>query len=189
VATAGRRARRLAVRIDPTVWEEEVGRFAAGSPGRIAERERGALERDGIELSSLLPCEAEGGEGTRLERLVKAYVPLGERSPSERPFGFVFSPAMGREGPYVELVAFGERHPTRSATRSVYERAHKRLHGATPTSSREGERGERSCRETEQYLRPAERRALVVGAAAPNGTAAEPSPRRRSVLADTAPGA
>jgi hypothetical protein len=121
------------VRIDPTVWDEEVGRFAAGSPARIAaERERGALERDGIELSSLLACEAEGAEGTRLERVVKAYVPLGERPPSERPFGFVFSPAMGREGPYLELVAFGERHPTRSATRSVYERAHKRLHGRYP---------------------------------------------------------
>jgi len=27
------------------------------------------------------------------------------------------------------LIAFGERHPADGRTRSVYERAHKRLHG------------------------------------------------------------
>jgi hypothetical protein len=132
VAKAGRGARRLAVRIAPTVWDEEVGRFNANSPARVAaERERDGLERDGIALASLLSCEAEGGEGTRLEGLVKAYVPVGERPASERPFGFVFSAESDRDGPYLELVAFGERHPKRGA-RSVYERAHKRLHGRYP---------------------------------------------------------
>ncbi|MBA3840501.1 MAG: hypothetical protein H0X55_09460 [Thermoleophilaceae bacterium] len=117
------------VRIDPLVWDEEVGRFAHGAPARLAaERERRLLEGEGIELTSLLPCEAEGARGTRLDQLVKAYVPIGDRPPSERPFGFVLSPEHGREGPYLELVAFGERHPTKGI-RSVYERAHKRLHG------------------------------------------------------------
>jgi hypothetical protein len=121
------------VRIDPTVWDEEVGRFAEGSPGQgAAERERPGLERDGIALSRLLPCDAEGAEGTRLAGLVKTYVPIGDRPASERPFGFVFSPEQGPHDPYLELVAFGERHPERSATRSVYERAHKRLHGRYP---------------------------------------------------------
>jgi hypothetical protein len=123
--TASRPGRRLPVRIDATAWEEEVGRLAARSPGRIAaERERGSLERDGIPLSSLLLCELEGGEGARLGGLMKAYVPIGDRPPSERPFGFVFSPERDRQGPYLELVSVGERHPALKATRSVYERAH-----------------------------------------------------------------
>jgi hypothetical protein len=121
------------VRVDPTVWAEEVGRFAAGSPGRVAaERERRGLERDGIALTSLLVCEREGAGRTRLAGLVKTYVPIGDRPASERPFGFVFSPDRDPQGPYLELVAFGERHPDLVATRSVYERAHKRLHGRYP---------------------------------------------------------
>jgi hypothetical protein len=32
----------------------------------------------------------------------------------------------------LNLVAFGERHPDNPATRTVYERAHKRLHGRYP---------------------------------------------------------
>ena len=61
MSTSGRRARRLVVRIDPLVWDEEVGRFAHGAPARLAaERERRLLEGEGIELTSLLPCEAEG---------------------------------------------------------------------------------------------------------------------------------
>lgn len=30
------------------------------------------------------------------------------------------------------MIAFGERHPTNPRSRSVYERAHKRLHGHYP---------------------------------------------------------
>jgi hypothetical protein len=46
------------VRIDPTVWDEEVARFAERSPARVAaECGRGGLERDGISLTSLLACE------------------------------------------------------------------------------------------------------------------------------------
>lgn len=131
--TSGREARSLAVRIDPTVWDEEVGRFVEGSPARIAgERERGRLEHDGIALSRLLRCEPEGGEGTRLAGLVRSYVPIGDRPPSERPFGFVFSPERGPQGLYLELLAYGERHLASSAARSVYERAHRRLHGRYP---------------------------------------------------------
>jgi len=55
-------------------------------------------------------------------------VPLRDTPPSQRPYGFVFIPT--REG-VLALVAFGERHP-RPGTRSVYERAHKRLHGRYP---------------------------------------------------------
>jgi len=59
---------------------------------------------------------------------MKVYVPIIESPPSTRPYVFVFIPT--REG-VLALVAFGERHP-RPGIRSVYERAHKRLHGHYP---------------------------------------------------------
>jgi hypothetical protein len=93
-----------------------------------AERERRRLERDGIAISALERCSAEGEDGTNLEGLVKVYVPIGDAPPSERPYGFVFVPT--REG-VLALVAFGERHPA-WGTRSVYQRAHRRRHGRYP---------------------------------------------------------
>ena len=121
------------MRIKASVWAEEVERFAPESPARIAvQREREGLERGGIERSLLLRCDAAGAGGTRLVGLLKVYVPIGEGPPSSRPFGLVFAPAIDLSGRlYLELVAFGERHP-RVGRRSVYERAHKRLHGRYP---------------------------------------------------------
>lgn len=128
----GRAAKRIAVRIEATVWEQEVGRFATHSDARVAaDRERPRVERDGIALEALLACDTVGPDGTYLRGLLKAYVPLAEGPASVRPFGFVFSPERDASGLYLELVAFGERHP-RSGVRSVYERAHKRLHGRYP---------------------------------------------------------
>lgn len=49
------------------------------------------------------------------------------------PFGFVFQLAQDPDGSLVwNFLAFGERHPENSATRTVYERAHRRLHGRFP---------------------------------------------------------
>ena len=127
-----RGARRVAVVIDPRVWREEVERLNARSPARIAaERERRKLESDGIDRALLERCADEGLDRTRLAGLVKAYVPLREGPASERPFGFVFRPGRGNGQTVVELLAFGERHPP-PGTRTVYERAHKRLHGRYP---------------------------------------------------------
>jgi len=132
VPTSRRRPPRLPVLIDPAVWQEEVERLKKSSSARAAaERERALLQRDGLDLRSLMPCEADGPGGTQLEGLVKVYVPITGGPPSERPFGFVFSAERDEAGPYLELVAFGARHP-RPGTRSVYERAHKRLHGRYP---------------------------------------------------------
>lgn len=127
-----RGARRVAVLIDPRVWREEVERLDRRSPARIAaERELPNLEAAGVSRALLERCEEEGSGGTRLGGLVKAYVPLGEGPASERPFGFVFRPGRGNGQLIVDLLAFGERHPS-AGTRSVYERAHKRLHGRYP---------------------------------------------------------
>ncbi len=133
MARQGRRAPRFAVRISASVWEQEVERYEARSVARLAaERERPRLERDGLAVGQLEPCAELGPERTRLKGLVKAYVPVSDAPPSERPFGFVFDGGRDQQGPYLAVIAFGERHPERPATRSVYERAHKRLHGRYP---------------------------------------------------------
>ena len=132
MATARGSGPRLRVRINPHAWAQEVERYAQGSQARVAgERERPRLERDGLAVRQLLPCEEVGLEGARLGGLVKAYVPISDDPPSRRLFGFVLAPRPDPDGPYLALVAFGERHPE-PGTRSVYERAHKRLHGRYP---------------------------------------------------------
>jgi hypothetical protein len=126
------RRRGLGVRISQDVWADEVDRLRAGSRARVAaERERVRLERDGVELEQLLACSDLGPDGTRLRGLYKLYVPIIDAPPSARPFAFVFSVAARAGEVYLRLVAFGTRHPQRG-TRSVYERAHKRLHGRYP---------------------------------------------------------
>ena len=133
MAAQGRREPRFAVRISASVWREEVERYGEGSEARLAaERERPRLERHGLAVGQLEPCAELGPGGTRLKGLVKAYVPISGAVASERPFGFVFDGGRDQEGPYLALVAFGERHPQRPATRSVYDRAHRRRYGRYP---------------------------------------------------------
>ena len=132
MATSGRGAMRVAVRITPEVWREEVERFDDRSrPRAAAERERPRLTQDGVRLADLERCAEHGADRTRLGGLVKVYVPISHTPSSERPFGFVLSPGRSQQDRYLALVAFGERHP-RPGVRSVYERAHKRLHGRYP---------------------------------------------------------
>ncbi len=118
---------------DSDVWEEEVGRFGARSRSRgAAERARRELERSPAGRR-FQRCSAEGDDRTRLAGCVKAYVPL-DRTSSEAPFGFVFEVGVDDRPPrriQLTLLAFGERHPV-PGTRSLYERAHKRLHGRYP---------------------------------------------------------
>lgn len=126
------RRARIEVRISRSVWVEEVDRLHQRSRARLAaERERPRLETSGLELRHLRACSEEGNDGTRLGGLFKVYVPIADVGASERPFGFVFSPTRRGRDVYLRLVAFGERHP-RPGTRSVYERAHKRVHGRYP---------------------------------------------------------
>ena len=124
----------IALTFDADIWEQEVDRFPERSRARsAAERARRELEDSASVRSNLRRCAREGEDGTRLANCVKAYIPL-DRPGSEAPFGFVFQAGIG-EGPprrlELRLLAFGERHPG-PGTRSVYERAHKRLHGRYP---------------------------------------------------------
>ncbi len=121
------------VRFDREEWLDEVERLDRRSPARIqAERARREIEAGAATLD-WQKCEAEGDDRTRLLGCVKLYVPLWRQGASEAPFGFVFQLAQNRDGSLVwNFIAFGERHPGNQQTRSVYERAHKRLHGRYP---------------------------------------------------------
>ena len=74
----------------------------------------------------------KGANGTALRFCWKLYLPLDAVGPSAAPFGFVFLLTEVERRPTLQLIAFGERHPTNPGTRSVYERAHRRLHGRYP---------------------------------------------------------
>jgi len=120
---------RVAVKIDPDVWREKSSDWTRDRPPASRRSASGASSRKrGVALAQLQRCDDVGEDQTRLPGLVKVYVPITEAAPSERPYGMVFSP---EPGPLLVFVAFGERHP-RPGTRSVYERAHKRLHGRYP---------------------------------------------------------
>jgi hypothetical protein len=124
-------ARRLAVRFDEAVWREATRGFSR-EPLQIATSARLAAEQHGIALADVVPCETAGSDGTRLAGCAKLYLPPGGGPPSERPYAFVLRLARAGDRSLVWVfVAFGHRHP-RPGVRSVYERAHRQLHGRFP---------------------------------------------------------
>ncbi|HVC07252.1 MAG TPA: hypothetical protein VND98_06700 [Solirubrobacterales bacterium] len=133
MVSPGQRLPPVSVEFREPVWEEEVRRLNERSPGRLqAERARREIEA-GREPLNWKRCEAEGSDQTMLTGCRKLYVPLDAEGASAAPFGFVFRLSQNSEGGLSwNLIAFGERHPDNQQTRSVYERAHKRLHGRYP---------------------------------------------------------
>lgn len=123
--------RRLPVRFDEAIWRQAVRGFS-GDPLQIATAARTTIERDGVALDDLLPCESLGPDGTRLLGCAKLYLPHVDAPPSQRPFAFVLQLARDGHSHLVWVfVAFGPRHPA-AGVRSVYERAHRQLHGRFP---------------------------------------------------------
>lgn len=115
-------------------WRQEVERFDPRSRARLqAERARREIEQ-GIASLDWQRCEVEGPRGVQLPGCSKLYVPLGKSGPSEAPYGFVFRLTQHPNGDLAwSMIAYGLRHPRGvPRTRSVYERAHKRLHGRFP---------------------------------------------------------
>ena len=116
---------------DADVWAEEVGRFREGGPAHgSALAARARMERPDARIA-VRPCDPGGPDTTALAGCGKVYVPL-DAEPSRVPYAFVFAfrtePTSGRV--VLPLLVYGERHPT--VGRSVYERAHRRLHGRYP---------------------------------------------------------
>lgn len=114
-------------------WQQEVERYDRRSPARIqAQNAREKIEAGRAELN-WHRCEADGPAGTKLPGCRKLYVPIGRPGASGAPFGFVFQLIQKSDGGLAwNMVAFGERHPDDRKARTVYERAHKRLHGHYP---------------------------------------------------------
>lgn len=123
---------RRPVLFDEDAFDEDVAH--ATSAGRaVAADAKQRMERDGIALSEMLRCEAEGRDGTRLEGCVKTYLPqpLGD-------WGMVFSDWRLDDGtPAFLYLAFGRRHPLAAWQPSVYQVAHRRLH-ADESESQQG---------------------------------------------------
>jgi hypothetical protein len=122
--------RRLAVRFDESIWREAVRVFSR-EPLQVALSARSDAERYGVALADVRPCEPVGPEGTALAGCAKLYLPVGDAPPSERPFAFVLQLARNGYTFVWIFIAFGHRHP-RPGVRSVYERAHRQLHGRFP---------------------------------------------------------
>jgi len=131
VPQAGKEPPEIAFVFAEATWSQEVGRLRERSPARAqAERARREIE-EGSSVQRF-KCKAEGDDGTRLPGCIKVYVPLGRQGASEAPYGFVFQVIQRGEGLAWAFIAFGERHPDDPDERTVYERAHKGLHGRYP---------------------------------------------------------
>ncbi len=116
------------VRFDALTFEVDLDR--AGAQGRIVGRQaREQLERGGVPISLLSPCQSEAQDSTDLAGLVKLYLPIPYGD-----WGLVLSGERDRHGPLLVPVAFGTRHPSRRP--SVYDIAHHRRHGNWPAGMR-----------------------------------------------------
>lgn len=122
--------RRLPVRFDEAVWSHAIDGFSKQSKA-IATSVRTRLEADGAALADVLACNAEGPDGTQLADCVKLYLPWRDAPPSERPFAFVLRLRRDKAALVWNFVAFGPRRP-RPGVRTVYERAHRQIHGRFP---------------------------------------------------------
>jgi hypothetical protein len=114
-------------RFDSEAWEEDLGRTTP-SGREAAEVARQAYETNGIPFTHLRPVEKDGRDGTVLPDCAKIYLP----QPAGH-FGMVFK-AIKIEGRlHLAYLAFGARHqPKESRRPTVYQLAHKRMHGQPP---------------------------------------------------------
>ena len=112
-------------------WQEEVERFHPLSPPRARALNARKLIEQGERQLDWLNCRPDGP--VPLPGCRKLYVPLGKQAPSDAPYGFVFLLVRRRNDTLAWMfVAFGERHPSNRRTRTVYERAYKRINGRYP---------------------------------------------------------
>jgi hypothetical protein len=118
-------------RVFPLVFDEEAIAEDLARLGESGAEALAALGREidrlgGLPAERLMACEAEGRDGTLLGGCVKTYVPW----PAGR-FGAVMVGVSHPERPLgLRLIAFGVRHHPREAhALTVYEIAHRRIHG------------------------------------------------------------
>lgn len=114
---------RFEVRVINEVLTEDLARCTPAARDAI-EAIVETLREEGAPREWLRRCEEEGRDGTRLGGCVKLYIP----QPAGQ-WGAVLTGDEEASKPALVLIAAGERHPTQSWKRSVYEIAHRRLHG------------------------------------------------------------
>lgn len=115
--------RRLTVRFDEEAFAEDVD-HATAAGRRVAQQARIRLEREGLRTTEARRCMAEGPDGTRLPHCVKVYLP-----PPDGQWGLVLEVVRSRRTLQLAYLAFGLRHPDQPWQPSVYQVAHRRLHG------------------------------------------------------------
>ena len=115
---------RFAARFDLDAFREDMAR--ATPAGRdAAEAAKRRYEASGVPRSELGPCDPEHRDGTKLPQCLKVYLP-----PPAGRFGMVFKFVVANDGPRLEYLAFGVRHhPPGANASTVYEIAHRRVHG------------------------------------------------------------
>jgi hypothetical protein len=112
------------VLFDEGAFAEDTIRSGRGGAKALREA-RGRFEREGVEIKTLRRCDPEGRDGTRLPACFKVYLP----APTGK-FGMVFRFVRDADGLALRCLAFGVRHhPRESNAPTVYEVAHRRLHG------------------------------------------------------------
>ncbi len=110
--------------IDGEFFEADVER-ASDAGAEIAKAARERFESDGVPPDDLRLCEDEGTEGAQLPRCLKVYLPDAAGR-----FGMVFQLDIVDERGALRYLAFGVRHhPSDSHAETVYQVAHRRIHG------------------------------------------------------------
>jgi hypothetical protein len=110
------------VRFDEAAFDEDL--LHVTPRGRTAAIEqRQMIERDGIPANELIACDSLGADGTRLGGCVKTRLPW-----PDGPWGLVLAGQLHEGRVYLQVIAFGERHPTAAWRPSVYLIADRRLH-------------------------------------------------------------
>lgn len=114
------------VAFDEFAIAEDLARLGDAGGEALAEFGREIERLGGLPRERLMACEERGRDGTELGGCVKAYVP----SPAGR-FGVVMAAVSHPARPIgLRVIAFGIRHqPRESHALTVYEIAHRRLHG------------------------------------------------------------
>jgi len=92
---------------------------------KVLRETRTRFERDGAEIKALRRCDPEHRDGPKLPACFKTYLP-----PPNGKFGMVLRFVRDDEGFALRYLAFGVRHhPRDSNAPTVYDIAHRRLHG------------------------------------------------------------
>lgn len=122
--TAPLKEQRFPVVFDEEWWRIDLAR-ATPAGRKVAKAARPEYERDGVPRAHLRPCEPDHRGGTKLEQCFKVYLP-----PPAGRFGMVLRIEMVEKRSQLHYLAFGVRHhPKGSHAESVYQVAHRRLHG------------------------------------------------------------